>query len=83
VVRIGIREEEVELTRPQLRGDLGALLVDLLLQLGVVRRKIVQLDQVTGAALELVPCADQLPVLGRLARLRARARGVVPRAGLG
>jgi len=82
VVRVRVREQQVELARAQLALDRRPLLGDLLLQVGVVFGELLQLDQVGGAALEAVPGRDELAVLRRLTRPLAGAAWVIPRAGL-
>ena len=82
MVRIGVGEEKVELSRAQLARQLRLLFGDLLRELGVTRRELVELDQVTRASLELIPRARQLSVLGAFARERAGTARVVPGAGL-
>ncbi len=66
--------------RTQLVAELSQLLGDLALQVAVVLRQLVELDQVTRAPLEAVPRGDQLAVLGGFAGLLAGAARVVPRA---
>lgn len=83
MIRVGVGEEQVELAGSQLARDLRALLFDLLLQLGIVLRKLIELDQVARAALELVPRIDELAVSGRFTRQVTCAGRVVPDAGLG
>ena len=69
--------------RAQLARDLGAFDGDLLLELRVVARQLIQLRQVAGAALEPVPRRDQLAMLARLTRQLTGAAWIVPRPGLG
>ena len=83
VRRVRVGEQEVELARAQLRGKCVSLLRDLRFELGVALRQLIDLNEVTGAAFDAIPCRQQLPVLRCLARNRARARRIVPRAGLG
>ena len=47
----------------QLPGKAGALFFDLVLELSVVRCELLQLDKVTGSALEAIPRCDQFAVL--------------------
>jgi len=83
VVRIGVGEEDVELARPQLAFQRGQLGVKLAGQLLVVRRQLVQLDQVFGAALEPVPGLALVPQVRCLAGVLAGLGRVVPDPGLG
>jgi hypothetical protein len=80
VIRVGIGEEQVELSRAELGRDRGLLFRDLLGQLRIARGELVELDQVAGAFFELLPSLDELPVLGAFSRERARPR---PRVGSG
>jgi hypothetical protein len=80
VVGVRVGEQQVELVGAQLLGDLCELLRDLPLQVGVVLRQLVELDQVTPAPLEAVPRGDQLAVLRGLAGRLAGSAWVVPRA---
>ena len=82
MVRVRVGEQQVELVRAQLLGELGQLFRDLPFQVAVVLRQLVELDQVTRAPLEAVPRGDQLAVLRRLARELTRVVGVVPDARL-
>jgi hypothetical protein len=43
---------------------------------------LVELDQVAGALLQPLPGLDEIAILGRLARERARAARIVPDSGL-
>jgi hypothetical protein len=43
---------------------------------------LVELDQVAGALLQQLPGLDEITILGRLARERARSARVVPNAWL-
>ena len=83
VVRIWIGEEEIQLSSTQLGRHGRAFLRHLRLQVGVALGELIQLDEVTRAALEPVPGGNQLAMLRRLARQLTCARGVVPDAGLG
>ena len=78
-----IREQQVELARPQLRGHRRALLGHLLSQLGIVLRQLVELHEVASAPLETVPSVNEVAVLRGLARELTRVVGIVPDAGLG
>jgi hypothetical protein len=83
VIRVGVGEEKVELSRAQLCRDRCLLVRDLLGQLWIARGELVELDQVAGTFFELLPGLDQLPVLGPFSRERARAARIVPDPGLG
>jgi len=83
VARVGVGEEEVELTLPKLERDRVRLARELRRQLRVVVREVGELDQVAGAPLELLPRRDQFAVLKRFARAVSRRRRVVPGAWLG
>ena len=83
MIRVRVGEEKVQLARAQLARDLGPLLIDLGLQVGVALGELVELDQVARSALELFPRFDELTVLRRFACELARTRRIVPDAGLG
>jgi hypothetical protein len=83
VIRVRVREEQVELSRAQFGRDRGLLFRDLLGQLRIARGQLVELDQVAGTFFELRPGLDQLPVLGPFSRERACASRLVPDPGLG
>ena len=55
VIRVWIREEEVELARPQLGRELRLFLADLLRKLWVTGRELVELDEVASAPFQLFP----------------------------
>jgi len=78
VIRIWIGEEQIKLARAQLGRDRRLFFGDLLGQLRVARRQLVELDQVAGALLQLFPGFDQLPVLSCFARQPTGAARVVP-----
>ena len=80
-VRIG--EEQIELVPTQLPRQPGELVSDLPVEVGVVLRELVQLDEVARAAFEAIPGRDQLAVLGGLPGQLAGAPWVVPRARTG
>ena len=82
VVRVGVGEKQVELSRAQLASELGLFFGNLLRELGIARRQVVELDQITRAFFELVPCPHQLSMFGRFARQGAGTARVVPGAGL-
>ena len=81
--RVRIGEQQVELSPPKLRGDRRPLSGDLLPQLAIVVRQLVELDDIARAPFEPVPCVDELAVLRGLAGEVTRAVGIVPDAGLG
>ena len=83
MARVGVGEQQVQLALAQLGLDRAQLSGDLLLQVGVALRQLVELDEVPRASLELLPRRGELPVLERLSGLVARGRGVVPGAGPG
>jgi len=82
VIRVWVGEEQVELARSQLGGQLRLFLFDLLRELGVTGRELVELDEVASALLELLPGSYQLAVLGRLPSKSACISRVVPDARL-
>jgi len=82
VIRVWVGEEQVELARSQLGGQLCLFLLDLLRQLRVAGRELIELDEVASALLELLPGSYQLAVLGRLPPEGARIPRVVPDAWL-
>jgi hypothetical protein len=82
VIRIWVGEEQVELARSQFARQLRLFLLDLLRELRVTGRKLVELDEVASALLELFPGSYQLAVLGRLSSKGACVSRVVPDAGL-
>ncbi len=82
MIRVWVGEEQVELARSQLGGQLRLFLFDLLRELGVTGRELVELDEVASALLELLPGAYQLAVLGRLPSKGACISRIVPDAGL-
>jgi hypothetical protein len=55
VIRIWVGEEQVELARSQFARQLRLFLLDLLRELRVTGRKLVELDEVASALLELLP----------------------------
>jgi hypothetical protein len=55
VIRIWVGEEQVELARSQLARQLRLFFLDLVRELGVTGRKLVELDEVASALLELLP----------------------------
>jgi hypothetical protein len=71
VIRIRVREQQVELARTQLSRQRGLLLGDLLRQLGVSGGELVELDEISGTLLDLGPAVDELPILRRFARQSA------------
>src|SRR6266481_3055433 len=78
VVRVRVGEEQVELARSQLTGQLRLFLLDLLRKLRVTGGELVEFDEVASALLELLPGSYQLAVLGRLSPEGARISRVVP-----
>ncbi len=82
VIRVWVGEEQVELTRSELASQLRLFLLDLLRELRVTGRKLIELDEVARALLELLPGSYQLAVLGRLPSKGARIPRVIPDAGL-
>ena len=82
MVRIWVREEQVELSRAELGRERRLLLCDLFRQLRITRGELVELDQVASTLFELLPGLDQLAILGRFARQRACTPGIVPNARL-
>ena len=79
-VRVG--EKKIELSRAQLASELRLFFGNLLCELGIARRQVVELDQITRPFFELVPCPDKLSMFGRFARQGAGTARVVPGAGL-
>src|SRR5260370_8584782 len=63
VIRVWVGEEQVELPRSQLARELRLFLFDLLCELRVTRRELIELDEVARALLELLPGPYQLAVL--------------------
>ena len=82
MIRVWVGEEQVELPRSQLARQLPLFLFDLLCELGVTGRELIELDEVARALLELLPGSYQLAVLGRLPPEGARIPRVIPDAGL-
>ena len=82
MIRVWVGEEQIELTRSQLARQLRLFLFDLLRELRVTGRKLIELDEVASPLLELLPGSYQLAVLGRLPPEGARIPRVVPDAGL-
>jgi hypothetical protein len=82
VIRVWVGEEQVELARSQLGRQLRLFLFDLLRELRVTGRQLVELDEVASALLELLPGSYQLAVLGRLPPKGACISRVVPDAWL-
>jgi len=82
VIRVGIGEQQVELARSQLRCELGLFFFDLLRELRVAGRELVELDEIARPLFELLPGSYQLAVLGRLPPERARIPRVIPDAWL-
>ncbi len=82
MIRVWVGEEQVELTRSQLASQLRLFLLDLLRELGVTGRELVELDQIASALLELLPGSYELSVLGGLTSEGTRIARVVPDAGL-
>ncbi len=82
MIRVWVGEEQVELPRSQLARQLRLFLFDLLRELRVTGRKLIELDEVASPLLELLPGSYQLAVLGRLPPEGARVSRVVPDAGL-
>jgi hypothetical protein len=82
VIRVWVGEEQVELARSQVGRQLRLFLFDLLRELGITGRELVELDEVASALLELLPGSYQLAVLGRLPAKAACISRVVPDAGL-
>ena len=80
---VGIGEQEIELALLELGPDRAQLLGDLLAELGIALRQLIELDDVAGATLELLPRGRELAIFERLARAVARRRGIVPRARFG
>ena len=66
----------------KLAGDGRTLLGDLLLQLRVALRQLVELDQVPGAPLQPIPGPEQLSMLGGFAGRLTGPAGVIPGARL-
>jgi len=66
VIRVWVGEEQVELTRSQLASQLRLFLLDLLRELRVTGRELIELDEVASPLLELLPGSYQLSVLGGL-----------------
>ncbi|TMD99899.1 MAG: hypothetical protein E6I72_00010 [Chloroflexi bacterium] len=64
----------------ELPGHRRTLLSDLLPQLGIVLRELLELHEVSGATLETIPCRDQLAVLGGFTGDRAGMTRVIPGA---
>jgi hypothetical protein len=82
VIRIRIGKQQVELARSQLRRELGLFFFDLLRELRVAGRKLVELDEIARPLFQLFPGSYQLAVLGRLPPEGARIPRVVPDAWL-
>ena len=82
VVGVRIGEQQVELVRTQLPGEGRTFLDDLLLELLVVLRKLLELDEVASPPLEAGPRGDQVAMLAGLSGLLACAARVVPGARL-
>jgi hypothetical protein len=80
-VRIG--EQQVELALSELALDRRELVIELLLELGVVTSKLLQLDKVSRPLIEPLPGRDLFSKLRRLAAVAPRLRRVVPDPGLG
>jgi len=78
VVGVRVGEQEIELARTELPAQLGALLFDLLLQVGIAFRELVELDEVSRASLESIPGGDELSVFRGFARRLPRPPGVIP-----
>ncbi len=66
MIRVWVGEEQVELTRSQLASQLRLFLLDLLRELRVTGRELIELDEVASPLLELLPGSYQLSVLGGL-----------------
>jgi hypothetical protein len=79
-VRVG--EEKVQLTLPQLMLQRCLLLLDLLREVGVVRRQVGQLNEVSRPVLQVRPAGDLVAQLAGLTRDGTGRLGVVPDAGL-
>ena len=82
MISVWVGEEQVELARSQLARQLRLFLFDLLCELRVTGRELVELDEVASALLELLPGSYQLAILGGLPSKGARVSRVVPDAGL-
>jgi hypothetical protein len=82
VIRVGIGEEQVELARSELRSELGLFFFDLLRELRVAGRELVELDEIARPLFQLLPGSYQLAVLGRLPPEGARIPRVIPDAWL-
>ena len=82
MIRVWVGEEQVELTRSQLASQLRLFLLDLLRELRVTGRELIELDEVASPLLELLPGSYQLSVLGGLPTQGARGARVVPDARL-
>src|SRR5207248_5859808 len=80
VVGVWVREQEVELVCAELPGHRRTLLGDLLSQLWIVLRQLLELHEVAGATLETIPGRDQLAALGGLTGDRAGMTRVIPDA---
>lgn len=80
---VGIREEQVELSLPELAPDAGRLLLNLPLQLLVARRELGELDEIAGSPLEARPELELLAERGDLLRQLRRPLRLVPDARLG
>jgi len=78
VIRVRVGEEQVQLPRAQLGRERRLFLGDLLRQLGVAGRELVELDEVASALFDLVPAPDERSILGRFTRQRAGAARIVP-----
>ncbi len=75
---VWIGEQEIELVGAQLAANLRELCRDLLAQVGVAFRQLIQLDNVARTPLEPIPRRDQLAILGGLSRHLTRLSGVIP-----
>jgi hypothetical protein len=78
VIRVRVVEEQVQLSRAQLGRERRLFLGDLLRQLRIAGRELVELDEVASTLLDLVPAPDERSILSRFTRQRAGAARIVP-----
>jgi hypothetical protein len=83
VVRVGVVEQKDELAVAELLLQRGLLRLQLLSELLVVPGQRVQLDQVVGPPLQVVPAGDLAAVLRRLPSESAGQDRILPDARLG
>ena len=82
MIRVRISEQEVELARTQVGRQRRLLLSDLLGELRIARREMVELDQIASALLQLVPGLDQLAILGSFPGVCTGTARIIPNTGL-